>query len=55
MTEMDDFRSIFERQSNLKCWCQECCKKETGNIMRLVLLCALIVETNDAPEQQITS
>jgi hypothetical protein len=30
---------ILEKQSNLKCWCQECCKKETGgyNATRVVV------------------
>jgi hypothetical protein len=34
-----DIISILERQSNLKCWCQECCKKETGeyNATRVVV------------------
>jgi hypothetical protein len=32
-------QTIIERQSNLKCWCQECCKKETGeyNATRVVV------------------
>ena len=32
-------RSILTQQSNLKCWCQECCKRETGhyNATRVVV------------------
>ena len=31
--------SILTQQSNLKCWCQECCKRETGhyNATRVVV------------------
>jgi Zn finger protein HypA/HybF involved in hydrogenase expression len=32
-------QTILEQQLNLKCWCQECCKKETGeyNATRVVV------------------
>lgn len=30
---------LYEKQNNVKCWCQTCCKKETGeyHLFRMVL------------------
>jgi Zn finger protein HypA/HybF involved in hydrogenase expression len=33
------FNTLYDHQNNLKCWCNTCCKKETGeyHLFRMVL------------------